>query len=228
MRLNRLVPVFLVLFLCGCATTPYSIPLSQKAKTQSPGKGIPYYLPHPYLVVTKNLVCVTAEKPESTASQASDQAASKQDSSKPKTTSSDSSSKNDTASNKDTYSMQVIYLPDADQKYALYYNRGTGTYDSAVTLVDGWKLTGLNTKGDSKTTEIIQAVGTALKDTASTAASVATGIAAFKAAVPVMEEEAIKPSVSAETPEVVGIWIYDLMGEMPFRCVFTWSMPEKK
>lgn len=221
MRLNRLVPVFLILFLCGCATTPYSIPLSHKAKTHSPGKGIPYYLPHPYLVVTKNLVFVATEKTESTANQAAGKTTT--ENANKNSDKNDNSAKNDTVLNKDAYAMQVIYLPDADQKYALYYNRGTGTYDSAVTLIDGWKLTGLNTKGDSKTAEIIQAVGTALKDTASAAASAATGIAALKAAIPGMEEEVAKPSVAAEAPKVVGVWIYDLMGDIPFRCVFSWE-----
>lgn len=226
MRLNRFVPLFLILFLCGCATTPYSIPLSHKAKAQSPGKGIPYYLPHPYLVVTKNLVFVATEKTESTANQAAGKTTAENANKNPdkndSSLKSGNSAKNDAASNKDTYAMQVIYLPDADQKYALYYNRGTGTCDSIVTLVDGWKMTGLNTKSDAQTAEIIKAVGSALKDTASAAASAATGIAAFKLA-PGMGGEVTKQSVAKEAPKVVGIWIYDLMGEIPFRCVFSWE-----
>lgn len=194
MRLNRLVPVFLILFLYGCATTPYSVPLSQKAKVESPGRGIPYYLPHPYLVVTKNLTCATAEKSGSAVTV-----------------------KNDTALNKDNYAMQVIYLPDPDQKYALYFDKGTGSYDSTITLVDGWKLAGLNMKGDAKTAETIQAIGSAIKDTASAAA---TTFGPFKTA----QQQTAK--VSSEVPEV-GIWIYDLMGGVPFPCVFTWSSTEK-
>lgn len=211
MRLNRLVPVFLILFLCGCATTPYSVPISQKAKVESPGKGIPYYLPHPYLVVTKNLTCVTAVKSESAASQSTDQAAAKKVSDGSK-----GAAQNDAASNKDNYAMQVIYLPDPDQKYALYFDKGTGSYDSAITLVDGWKLAGLNMKGDAKTAETIQAIGSAIKDTASAAA---TTFGPFKA---VQQAAKVSPGV----PEV-GIWIYDLMGGVPFPCVFTWSSAEK-
>lgn len=218
MRLTRLVPVFLVLFLCGCATTPYSVPLSRKAKVESPGKGIPYYLPHPYLVVTKNLTCVTAVKPESTASQNADQTAAKKDPDGSKGAVNDASGKNDTALNKDAYAMQVIYLPDPDQKYALYFDKGTGSYDSAITLVDGWKLAGLNMKGDAKTAETIQAVGSAIKDIASAAA---TTFGPFKT----VQKQAAK--VSPGVPEV-GIWIYDLMGGVPFPCVFTWSSAENK
>ncbi|MFA7706612.1 MAG: hypothetical protein WCX91_05890 [Candidatus Omnitrophota bacterium] len=220
MRLNRLVPVFLILLLCGCATTPYSIPLSHKAKAQSPGKGIPYYLPHPYLVVTKNLTFVATEKPESTANQAAGKTTT--ENTNKNSDKNDNPTKNDTALNKDAYAMQVIYLPDADQKYALYYNRGTGTCDSIVTLVDGWKLAGLNTKSDAQTAEIIKAVGSALKDTASAATSVATGIPVSKGAMPGMDEDVVTPSVSTETINV-GIWIYDLMGDIPFRCVFSWE-----
>lgn len=218
MRLNSLVPMFLILFLCGCATTPYSIPLSQKAKAQSPGKGIPYYLPHPYLVVTKNLTGITAGKSGSTESQGSAQTAQttnvnvNKSSDKPKVASNDDSGKTDTASNKDNYAMQVIYLPDPDQKYALYFDKGTGNYDATITLVDGWKLAGLNMKGDAKTAETIQAIGSAIKDTASAAA---TTFGPFKA---VQKAAKVGPGV----PEV-GIWVYDLMGGVPFPCVFTWS-----
>jgi len=223
MRLNRLVPVFLILFLCGCATTPYSVPLSRKAKVESPGKGIPYYLPHPYLVVTKNLTGATAGKSGSTESQGGAQTAQttnitvNKSSDKPKVAANDDSGKNDIVLNKDTYAMQVIYLPDPDQKYALYFNKGTGSYDSTITLIDGWKLAGLNIKGDAKTAETIQAIGSAIKDTASAAA---TTFGPFKA----VQQEAAK--VRPQVPEV-GIWIYDLMGGVPFPCVFTWSSAEK-
>lgn len=202
MRLNRLVPVFLVLFLCGCATTPYSIPLSHKAKVESPGKGIPYYLPRPYLVVTKNLTCVTAAKSGSTESQGTAQTAQKTNITVNK----------DSDKSKDAYAMQVVYLPDPDQKYALYFDKGTGSYDSAITLVDGWKLAGLNMKGDAKTSETIQAIGSAIKDTASAAATV-HGLGIFQKKV---------EKAGPETSEV-SIWIYDLMGGVPFPCVFTWT-----
>lgn len=237
MGLNRLVPVFLVLFLCGCATTPYSVPLSKAAREETPGKGIPYYLPHPYLVVTKNLNFVVPEKTESKSNQNTESTSGQNtaNQSSGKNSSSDksgSSGKNNASaaenaasdnSGKDSYSMQVVYLPDYSQKYALYYNRGVGKYDSTVTLVDGWKMTGLNTSSDTKTAEIIQAIGSSVKDIASGAAAAG---ATFKSqGVEVEEEEgeeASKPAVPAETSKTVGIWIYDLGGDKPFKSVFSW------
>lgn len=205
MGIKRLTPVFLVLFLYGCATTPYSVPLSQKAKAQSSGKGIPYYLPHPYLVITKNLTCVPAPKPESTGDQNTDQGVTK-----------NNPGKIDAVLTADAYAMQVIYLPDPDQKYALYFNKGTGSYESAISLVDGWKLAGLNMKGDAKTAETIQAVGSVIKEAGSAAAT-------FRASAFGQKKVAKAGPEASE----VGIWVYDLMGGMPFPCVFTWSSPEK-
>jgi len=225
------MPVFLFIFLCGCATTPYSVPVSETAKRETPGKGIPYYLPHPYLVITKNLTFVTsAEKAASSSTSATTEKQSgsqvfnvkcsnnKEDTDKTKSDQNNCSSVNNAASAKDTYAMQVIYLPDRSQKYALYCHRGTGTYDASVTLVDGWKLSGLNTKSDAKTAEIIQAIGSAAKDVASVAGEILKGGI----------EEAVKPAAKEEkTTEVVGIWIYDLMGDKPFSPVFKWSRKGK-
>jgi len=212
MKGMKWVAGLVVLFLCGCATTPYSLPLSQKAKTQTPGEGIPYYLPHPYLVVTKNLTYVTAEKAESTEKKSGQETAA----------AAVGSGKSDAVGGADIYSMHVIYLPDADQKYALYFKRGTGTYDSAIVLADGWKLTGLNMKGDAKTSETIQALGSIIKDNISTIATSGGKVAALQEAV---------PGVTAPRKKVapaVGIWIYDLMGGTPYPCVFTWTSEENK
>lgn len=241
MKVNRFVPVFLIFLLCGCATTPYSIPLSKEAREKTPGKGIPYYLPRPYLVVTKNLAFVPSENEEPKSNQDTGSASGQdanQSSGKKDTVKTDSSNKNNntvvktTASGEDVYSMQVIYLPDPNQKYALYSNRGTGVYDASATFVDGWKLIGLNTKSDAKTVETIQAIGSTIKETASGIATTSSAIAPFLG---IMAEtkggELEAPGAAAPTPEetpiVVGIWVFDLM-ETPFKSVFTWTMTEKK
>ncbi|RYE89626.1 MAG: hypothetical protein EOO37_04675 [Cytophagaceae bacterium] len=53
---------------------------------------------------------------------------------------------------------QIIYLPDPTENYAIKYHGGLGTADLTFKLVNGWNLTEVNTKTDSKIPETITAV----------------------------------------------------------------------
>lgn len=207
------------LLLYGCATAPYSVPVSRQAIEQSPGEGIPYYLPHPYLVVTKNFEgkTVTESKTAKKNEEGKDESVTEATKTEPA----------EIDTNRDVYAMQVIYLPDSTQKYALKFKRGWGSYKASINLVDGWKLSGLNAEGDAKTAETISAIGTAVKDIAS--AKQIWGGATNTIAATLSNEQRnefenlfynqlLKETKSPPS----GIWVYDLMGEKAFDEVFSW------
>ncbi|MDZ4852618.1 MAG: hypothetical protein SGI77_25295 [Pirellulaceae bacterium] len=65
--------------------------------------------------------------------------------------------------------LQLQYLPDFSEEYAVDVRTGFGTADVSLTLEDGWNLTGINQKLDSKTAENIAASAELLKGIASVA-----------------------------------------------------------
>ena len=95
-------------------------------------EGMPYYLPKPYLLVSKNF------RPFQTAGKAA------------------TTSKPD--ADKTLYGYEIIYLPDRCNQYGLKVSRGIGTLETRIELEDGWKFTGTSLKTDSKTPETIGAI----------------------------------------------------------------------
>lgn len=54
----------------------------------------------------------------------------------------------------------IIWMPDLSQDYTIQTKPGLGSIEFNPALEDGWKLTSLNGKVDSKAAEILAAVGT--------------------------------------------------------------------
>ena len=52
---------------------------------------------------------------------------------------------------------QIVALPDKTQEYFVRTTAGFGSVEANVTLTDGWNLTGLDSKADSKVSELITA-----------------------------------------------------------------------
>ena len=53
--------------------------------------------------------------------------------------------------------IQLQYLPDFEEEYAIDVRTGFGVADVAITLEDGWNLTAINQKLDSQTDENLKA-----------------------------------------------------------------------
>jgi len=96
-------------------------------------EGMPYYLPKPYLIVSKNFDAIQSAGKASTTS-------------KP-------------AADESVYAYQIVYLPDRCNQYGLRVSRGVGTLESRIELENGWMFTGTSLKTDSKTPETIAAIG---------------------------------------------------------------------
>lgn len=128
---------------CGSSITAISLENGENKKA------IPYYLPQPYLLITKDCSHLgtktirtekPAEKPSGTAK---------------KETSTTTEPVSITV-NEFTY--KIIYLPNLAEKYGLVYNSGSGKSDLSFTLKDGWMFTGLNLESDTQIDETITAI----------------------------------------------------------------------
>ena len=118
-----------VALVCGACLGPKL----EAHKIQSDGQeGIPYYLPRPFLLVSKNFY------PIQTAGKAT--APGKPD------------------ADKTRFAYEIVYLPDRCNQYGLKVSRGIGTLETRIELEDGWKLTGTSLETDSKTPETIGAI----------------------------------------------------------------------
>lgn len=176
--------------LTGCATTLECVPLSGDAlkDDNKNADAIPYYLPKPYLVITRNVNATGSKKTVTV----------KTDSTKDtetKTTVTEPVEIKGAA-----YSYEIIYLPDLRYKYGLKLHRGSGSYETSFTLENGWMFTGLKAQGDAKTPETIEAMGTLATKLAS---------AAGTALVRGLEQD---PAQVAETAgSVPKIWIYEVV-----------------
>lgn len=226
----KTLTLFCILFgllVVGCVTAPTSIPLHDTGSFwMNRTEGIPYYLPRPYLVISKNFSLSQATAIEKTAPSNGGSNATTQAKNTVKTTVTPVAS-----TNADIFAWQIIYLPDLNQKYGLRFKRGTGTQETSFTLVDGWKLTGVNTKSDAKTAETIAAVGTTVKDIGSV---LATAFLPIKASL-TKEQESLttlqRNAISKELKEVrAGIWIIDMGnndGDIP-KVVYTWTTDDTR
>lgn len=58
---------------------------------------------------------------------------------------------------------RIIYLPDLTQERFISIKEGSGKFEGSFKLEDGWKLTEINQKSDTKTTETLQAISSILK-----------------------------------------------------------------
>jgi len=96
-------------------------------------EGMPYYLPRPYLLVSKNFSAIEATGKKTTLG------------------------KDDAGATH--YAYQIVYLPDRCNQYGLKVTPGIGTLETRIQLEEGWKFTGTTLDLDSKTPETIAAVG---------------------------------------------------------------------
>lgn len=105
---------------------------------QNPGprdKGVRYYRPKPYLLVTPAGKAYT-----------------------------DPESKKNVVEPSDTYvQIQLQYLPDFSEEYSINVRTGFGTADVGIKLENGWNLTEINQKLDSQTDENLKAVAELIK-----------------------------------------------------------------
>lgn len=96
-------------------------------------EGMPYYLPRPYLVVSRNFHAIQATGKVTTPNKPDADVA--------------------------VHAYQIVYLPDRCNQYGLSVSRGIGTLETRIELEEGWKLTGTSLEIDSKTPETIAAMG---------------------------------------------------------------------
>jgi len=181
-----LIPVFIA----GCAST---------ITARSGGEtGIPYYLPKPYLLITKNLTPLVEKTIEKKDDKGNTTAI--EHTVEPITTKIEKG---------DSYSFQVIYLPDLTQKHGLEIQSRTGTINTNITLVDGWKLVGINLDADAKTSEIIQSIGSAITSVIYPLENLEKGLA---------------PPVELKEKEA-GLWLYEIKvenGQLKYDLVIQW------
>jgi hypothetical protein len=74
------------------------------------------------------------------------------------------------------FTSQIIWLPDHSRRYAVEVKPGWGTVDGSVKLTDGWMLTELGAKSDSKMPETISAIAGLVKEAAAAAATPQQGL----------------------------------------------------
>jgi hypothetical protein len=123
-------------------------------------KGIRYYRPKPYLLITPYAAGVPtpagdAEEPEKPKKGADDENAATPKPEKAKTQPQEVKIVGLT----DQYvQMELKMLPDFSEEYAIDIRTGFGTNHTQITLEDGWNLTSVNAELDSKTAENITAV----------------------------------------------------------------------
>ena len=138
-----IVILSVVYFSAGC--TPRIRVIANPKPHQN---GIRYYRPKPYLLVTSGQVAKI-------------------------TNSSDKTVTTTTVPDIRYVNIQLQYLPDFEEEYALDVRTGFGTADVSITLDDGWNLTAVNQKLDSKTNENIRAVSDLIGSIAKSAAALA-------------------------------------------------------
>jgi hypothetical protein len=63
--------------------------------------------------------------------------------------------------------IELQYLPDFSEEYAIDVRSGFGIADVAITLEDGWNLTSINQKLDSQTDENVRAMAEVMRGAAS-------------------------------------------------------------
>lgn len=129
---------------CGCSQVDV-IPLkSGDMETH----GLRAYRPDPYLLVTEVPPPAPTTKPGDNPPKSEAGQASAAPEKAPPTPS---------VRPKPAYSLQVIFLPNFNYGYAVQTKSGLGAVEGAVKLANGWQLTDLNSKIDTKIPETITA-----------------------------------------------------------------------
>jgi hypothetical protein len=160
-RFLILVPIFL-LILNGCSPAQFNVAKIGSSNLNAPG--FRYFLPRPYLLITNMAV---APAPATTPANPTT----------PKPTgggtggtggAGGSTGDKDAGANPpgatsqtavSTVTLQLIWLPDFDQEYAISIKGGrTGTFNGGIQLSNGWMLTGVNEQNDSGTAQTLTAV----------------------------------------------------------------------
>jgi hypothetical protein len=175
-------------------------------------EAIPYYLPRPYLLVTKNFNVIqttkkttTTTKPDGTKTEVVEE-----------TTQAPDAGPKQQAGGKTVYAYQIVYLPDQCNQFGLRIARGIGTLDSKIKIEDGWKFTGTELKTDSKTPETIEAIGKPVSELGQAlAAAIGSGARMGVATL----SRAPGEELPGEAAEGADVALYDLFtGE----CQLTW------
>ena len=113
-------------------------------------KGIRYYRPKPYLLVSSGVAETTVSEREKTVTTKS-------------------------VPDPKYVNIQLVYLPDFEEEYAIDVRTGFGTADVEITLEEGWNLTGINQKLDSRTSENLTAIADLIGAVSKFPAAAATG-----------------------------------------------------
>lgn len=185
--------------LVGCASTVKVGRLTAGQPWQE--TGIPYYLPKPYLLITKNFTPVLPAAVTSSNTPASTPSPKKE-------TSTNDMTESTTGTNVlDKFSYQLIYLPDTNQMYSVKITRGLGSSSNSINLLNGWTLTSINMQNDSKTAELVQGVSGSFKDLVTAATSAGGAIAKFDKL-----PEILKPILRDVVVLDAGVWLYDING----------------
>jgi len=136
--------VLSAILLAGCGGS-----VTVKKLSSEKDEGIPYYLPKPYLLITRGL-SATVYKPKVT------ETVTEKGGTKTTTTVTEQAAVTPNT-DKAAYSMEIVYLPDLRDKYGITIKPGSGTSDTKITLENGWKLTSLAEISDTKIAETIKA-----------------------------------------------------------------------
>lgn len=159
-----------VFLLTGCARVEITkvFPKDERDKME----GIRFYRPDPYLLVTKGVPPVQSasggqgggEQPAGGGGKTPKE----NDKPKTQTKKADPTDAEPVASpyNPEQLYVQVIWLPNFQEAYAIKPRSGIGTIDSTIQLKDGWQLTQFGGKIDTKVPETITAVGSLLASVA--------------------------------------------------------------
>jgi len=186
-------------------------------------KAIPYYLPQPYLLITKdfshigtktkkteNTTSANNQKPvENTSETAGKENAKPKAEQGPKPSSTEISTITEPVSiTVNGFTYKIIYLPNLAEKYGLVYNSGSGESDISFTLKDGWMFTGLNLKSDAQIDETITAMSSLIGSIAKIGEPLfwAAGMP-DKGLEPVPEPE---PEVAREPELEPAIWLFKM------------------
>jgi hypothetical protein len=177
------------------------------AKQDADEDAIPYYLPKPYLIVTMN-VNTTGDKKTKETSKTNEDEKTVEKTTETMTEKVTEASETVTVASPQ-YAYQIVYLPDLRYKYGLRFSRGSGTYEASFKLEDGWRFTGLTSKGDAKTAESIQAVASLVKELGAAGATL-------------MANRFSLPSPRTDANHPAAIWVYEIDDTMNLRLVGGW------
>jgi nitrogen fixation protein len=189
--------VLSAILLAGCGGS-----VTVKKLSSEKDEGIPYYLPKPYLLITRGL-SATVYKPKVT------ETVTEKSSNGTKTTTTVTEQAVGTPNtDKTAYSMEIVYLPDLRDKYGITIKSGSGTSDTKITLENGWRLTSLAEISDTKIADTIKA-------TAELASAITPAIAEILKNIEIPSTKEVPSSIS----------IYEMVlldGKVQFNLVFQW------